>query len=763
MELLGDLAVQAAAVEDWPVGGGEAPEAAAQAEPWCVARALEMVPEVLRDALAGAGATAPGVLRGLCAGTRADAEVLVNSLLPGLAADAHEELVSAMLWLARIAAPEAATRRRRFAHLDPGTIVQEVLEGAAAKSARVARDQIEAVVRDAEAAWRPAVRPARFRLRSDARLAAAAGPAARAEAEHHEREKWKAALVELIREAGGPVVEATRLSRDQALALAAAAGGRRARTLAKRVGAWRRVRAWCLDVYAAPFPKTVLHMIEYLQSRADEPCGLSALQGVAAGFAFMETCCGYQRGQRLVDDPLFEAYQRELVAGYTCEGGAPLKQAPRYPVALVLALEREVMDGEVAACYRCFAWWHLLALWASLRFDDHRGLPPSAVQLTVRGLEATLCRTKTTGPGKRVTSLPLVVGYGAFLSCPGWLATGWKLWQDVAPFVRDYFLVKPAANMDATLPLELTYEQASRLSRAVLAGLPREGDAMVSMAEPVVGLFTQHSARCWLASMAALLEVGEADLAFLGRWSPTTSKGYVRTATEVVMRVQETVARRLRQDFRGPVEAIAGEQAAYLELRRELIRRCHPEDVITEHLDEMQAWTAQLVGTAVLEPSFLADPVQEKPEDVDELEDAAAGDPGEHDVDEECGAASPTPPAVPVPEAEGPPQLPVSESSGGPPASGYVVSLSKSDWRRLHRIGGCARHPGVHYLRYELLGDAKPAPESYDDFCRQCWRAGGPEEESDDAESETEPDEDEAPLLVDVPLEVTLPAQFGFN
>jgi len=504
-------------------------------------------------------------------------------------------------------------------------------------------------------------------------------------------------------------------------------------------------------------------LIEYLQSRADEPCGLSALQGVAAGFSFMETCCGYPRGQRLVDDPLFEAYQRELVAGFAGDGGSPLKQAPRYPVALVLALEREVVDSEVAVCYRCYAWWHLLAVWASLRFDDHRGLPPSSAQLTARGFEAVLCRTKTTGPGKRVTSLPLVVGYGAFLRCPEWLVTGWELWQAAAPYVRDYFLVKPASNMDSTLPVELSYEQASRLSRAVLAGLPREGDVMTSIAEPVVGLFTQHSARCWLASMAALLEVSEADLSYLGRWSPTTSKGYVRTATEVVMRVQETVARRLRRDLEGPVETIAGEQAAYLELRRELIRRCHPENVITEQLDAMQAWTAQLACASSTALPFRAMPGPEAPAAGEEEEDAADGLSDDRAEDGGVLAAPPTPPAEPVGEAEEPPRLPVSDAPGEAPASGYVVSLSKSDWRRLHRIGGCARHPGVHYLRFELLGDAKPGPESYDDFCRQCWRSGGPDEESDEAESETEPEEDEVPLLMDVQLESHLPSLFGVS
>ena len=65
----------------------------------------------------------------------------------------------------------------------------------------------------------------------------------------------------LIREAGGPVVDATRASSNPGAALAAAAGGRRARTLAKRIGAWRRVRAWCMDLYAVPFPRTVMHLV----------------------------------------------------------------------------------------------------------------------------------------------------------------------------------------------------------------------------------------------------------------------------------------------------------------------------------------------------------------------------------------------------------------------------------------------------------------------------------------------------------------------
>jgi len=481
MELLRELEEQSAAAAAWWLPGNAQDSMAASPAPRTVSQALERIPVALKEALSAAGATAPGTLRGLCDGSRKGAERLVEELVPGLSASELDRLREAFLWLRGFAVAESESGRRRFAHLEAGTIVQEVLAGASAKRARVLEEAVAAELRGAEAVWRPAARPSRFRLRTDARLAAAAGPVARAEAEQAERERWKEVLVTLIREAGGPVVEATRASSNPGAALAAAAGGRRARTLAKRIGAWKRMRAWCMDLYAVPFPRTVLHLVEYLQARADEPCGLSVLEGVASGFAFMEDACGYARGQRLVDAPLFDAYLKELIAGYAVAGKEPLRQAPRYPLCLVLALEREVVDEEVAACYRCHAWWHLLSLWAALRFDDHRGLSPSAIRMTARGLEAVLSRTKTTGPGKRVSELPLIVGYESYLREPAWLATGWELWKSQAPYVRDYFLVKPAACLDATLPIELSYEQSSRLSRAVLAGLPRESDVLQTL------------------------------------------------------------------------------------------------------------------------------------------------------------------------------------------------------------------------------------------------------------------------------------------
>jgi len=78
-------------------------------------------------------------------------------------------------------------------------------------------------------------------------------------------------------------------------------------------------------------------------------------------------------------------------------------------------------------------------------------------------------------------------------------------------------------------------------------------------------------------------------------------------------------------------------------------------------------------------------------------------------------------------EANLPLELPVEVPDVILPATerGYVISLGKKDWRRLHYLGGCSRVPGVHYLRFELLGEAQPPEDAYDDYCGQCWGTHG--------------------------------------
>ena len=146
-----------------------------QEEPRCVADALLVVPPYLRAALVRARATSPGVLRGLCDGSRQDAVKFLAALLPGIGEVEMQAAESGLLMLMELAGPEAERSRRRFAYMPDSLIIQEVLENAAAKRARTTSARTVAELQATEGVWRPAVRPARFRLRSDARLAAALG------------------------------------------------------------------------------------------------------------------------------------------------------------------------------------------------------------------------------------------------------------------------------------------------------------------------------------------------------------------------------------------------------------------------------------------------------------------------------------------------------------------------------------------------------------------------------------------------------------
>jgi len=725
------------------------------------ADALMSVPSALRQALEGAGMRRPGVFLRAFSDDPLDAAALARQLLPGAEPEDAEDAGRVLLELRAVAGPGAERALRVFAHADPLELMEGFLAGEAERQAKARRVLTCAELRTADAAWKPAVRPGRFRLRGDARMAAASGPVARAEAEAAERATWCEALVELLLEAGGPIVDATRAASDPRKALAAAAGGRRFRTLAKRIRSWRRLREWCLKVYSSPYPSSPLHLVEYLQARADEPCGLSALQAVAELFVFTEGCRGVPPGARLVDDPYYAAYRKELEVQHAGAGPLGTRKAPRLPIPFVIALEREVVEDFAPPFYRAYAWWQLVSIWGSLRFDDHRGLAPAQVDFRDGRFTGTLSRTKTTGPGKRVQTLHVVISAESFLVYPNWLAEGWALWAKVAPFVRDYFLTRPTPDLAGALPIEMTYGESAWLLRGLLSGLPRFGEALACHASPLVPLFTQHSGRCWVSSLAALLGIEEARIGYLGRWSPSTARGYVRTADEVIRGVQAEVARRVRRDISSGDEVLFGEDQAARSIAVELEGRGAQPEEVERVLTGLRAWTHELIGELPLgapstprrvsspDPALAFAVVDDFPDEqeswgVDEelcaVLDAAAPEeilPGTADASRDL-------PEPPRSAAEPPPPLPLEDHADlSAPEEGFVCSVSKAGWRRLHRLGGCARLPGIHYLEYDFLGVERPTLDQYDDYCKQCWRGDAdPQDGSEDAESNSEEEEE---------------------
>ena len=116
--------------------------------------------------------------------------------------------------------------------------------------------------------------------------------------------------------------------------------------------------------------------------------------------------------EKLTDSALYDVSKKELLAAAL--PGNPPREAPRFPTILLAAFEDNVMSADVLVFWRAMSWWLILQSWATLRFDDHRGITPSEVNVSSSGLNGRLTRTKVSGPDKRHNFRLLVVHPSAF-------------------------------------------------------------------------------------------------------------------------------------------------------------------------------------------------------------------------------------------------------------------------------------------------------------------------------------------------------------
>ena len=58
-------------------------------------------------------------------------------------------------------------------------------------------------------------------------------------------------------------------------------------------------------------------------------------------------------------------------------------------VAMLKSIEQLVVNEGELPKIRFFAWWTLLQNWATLRFDDHRGIEFASVRVSPLGLHQT--------------------------------------------------------------------------------------------------------------------------------------------------------------------------------------------------------------------------------------------------------------------------------------------------------------------------------------------------------------------------------------
>ena len=109
-----------------------------------------------------------------------------------------------------------------------------------------------------------------------------------------------------------------------------------------------------------------------LRVRSQEPTTRGGLKAAHQAMRFYEEITAVPA--RLSESTVYSLAKKEFLAA-ALPGKFP-RQAPRFPAALLAALEETVCDFDTTLCYRIYGWWVLVQCWGTLRFSDHRGFSP---------------------------------------------------------------------------------------------------------------------------------------------------------------------------------------------------------------------------------------------------------------------------------------------------------------------------------------------------------------------------------------------------
>ena len=536
----------------------------------------------------------------------------------------------------------------------------------------------------------------------------------RSSAENDDRNRWLKALADIVCEAELPVFGLVGRGADRDLdygaVLRVVGQGRRLRTVRKRITDWRKFRTYLLGAYGRPWPEGVREVLDYLEVRASEPCARTVPSSFLASLAFIEKSGGVPASRQLAAEPCVRSCVDELNMSLAGNCAPGKKVAPRYPLALVVALEEVVVSAERLDYERMLAWWILVKVWGTLRFDDHRGMAPEKLKLEGGTLSGSLTRSKTSGSGKAIESLPLIVNVEAWLVFPGWLAEGFALWEKHS-FERDFFLALPSPGLHGLRKVEANYADATSMTRVLFASLaafvvikgeyvkkPEKGKLLQFNAQV---FWTEHSARATLTSWAACSTgVSASWLDVLGRWGAKGSAVYVRTYSKRAAVVQARVAVRLRTSASSPHDLV-DEASVFSDLQEFLVARGIGKDVVGGSCERLRVFKVAL-----------GDVVGESPVSLTALTDSSA----EEDLDEDDDGK--------VNCEKLKEEIVVKKVERGYDVRARMGCFVISHGRRrcLHRIGSCWRVPGKDYANFFDYGPDLPARAAYDAICGDCKR-----------------------------------------
>ena len=196
-----------------------------------------------------------------------------------------------------------------------------------------------------------------------------------------------------------------------------------------------------------------------------------------------------------------------------------------------------VISMDVPVFWRTMSRWFSLQSWATLWFDDHRGITPTEVSVSSSGLNGRLTRTKVSGPDKRHNFRLLVVHSSSYVHQKDWLVTGWRLLEKEASHLRDYLLFAPTNNFRGFKREELSYQTAFAVHSQMIS-LASYREMRISRMN-TGHYYTPHSGRNFMPSATSVLNFARSDRDMLGGWSSEGSERYSRAATYKIELMQQ--------------------------------------------------------------------------------------------------------------------------------------------------------------------------------------------------------------------------------
>eukprot|EP00435_Cladocopium_sp_Y103_P013651 s235_g3.t1 len=530
-----------------------------------------------------------------------------------------------------------------------------------------------------------------------------------------------------------PIVKGAEDSMQPEEYLKSAVGAYRSSTLRKRLAEWAKYVLWLETVHRVRWPSRVAHTVDYLTELRLVGAPPSVPQAFATTLAFFERAAGIRQEQRLSEDPSF---RRALDhTNKEMESERPDKrQAPILPLKVIAAMELLVMNPAAETFVRFAAWTKLIKLWTASRTDDLQGITLRKLKFTKAGLHGIFWKTKVSGPGKKNKILPFMVNARVSVTGLPWLKTGMDILEERYWYPRDYLVPmypesledlerrRPASYEDFALMTRLVY---SRLKDAQFDGNRWVGGRSPLLLPELYRLWTEHSERNWLVTIAASTGIHREERQALGRWAVRESSDeYIRAAQRIVSRVQAEVLARLRADREWDL------RHSGLDAVEEYIRSCkYDSHSIERQLEKLQV--PELWTPMEKDDSFLAMVRRPKHVEPDEVGAEAMEEQPEERL----------PPVQEILEER--PQLDDpgdEEDDVDIPGKFFIAINVRTRHRKLHIWGKCGTKPGCNFSAYEPHDVLRGV--EYHSLCGHCWKdkVPGDDETSSSSSSSTELD-----------------------